>query len=1173
MRSRFQFETLRLAAALVLLFAAAFAMAQGIVTGSITGVVEDAQGAVLANAKVAAREVATNRVYTGSTSDSGVFTLRSLPAGTYEVRIEAPNFRKYANQGVEVTVGSEISLGKIRMEIGSASEVLTVEAAAPLVDSSTVQLSQSFDAKKAQDLPIGNTFDSLALFVPGVASAGDADFSNSNGAELSVNGQRARSNNFQIDGQGNNDNSIGGPSIFFGNQDAIAEVQVVTNFSAEYGRNMGAVLNVVTKSGSNLFHGTGYEFYQGSHFDSLTNEEKNPVLGICAPAENPSDGCTPVSVPRFVDNRFGGSIGGPILKDHAWFFASTNMERQRVGSNPSNSAGSLTPTPNGIQQLLAAFPNSPGAKVEAQFGPAAVKLGNPTFSNLTNVGVSNVVGANCDPNAGSVDPSCVPIEFGSITRFVPALFNDYEVTGRVDLKMTDKDNVFGRYVFQQAISTGIPANGIVQGDWVDVPSRDQQIGLDWARNVSTNFVNQARFSYSRARFGFEAGSFPNCVQGNILNCPTNIGILDGSVLSFGRNTAFPQGRIINVYQVQDNASRQLGKMTIKFGGEYDKQRSPDVFLPTVNGSYTFNTFNDLVANNSFSTAIVLGNPTLRFKENDLAFYFQDDWRFRDNLTLSFGLRWEWFQQAINLLHDQTLAQQTGPHPFWDSSLPLSLTTISKIPQDLNNFSPVIGFSWTPRIMRSVFGEDKTVIRAGFRIGYDPSFYNMFLNVATASPVVLGQTWTQPTVVPGLPDGSSFNGSDILAHLGPLVPTGSNPGFTPETLVANNFHNPYSQQWNLGIQRSFGPRVVAEVRYVGNHTVGNFQTLDGNPALQPLISAGFQDLIPAGLTPCTDLTKPGGAFGNVSCDRGRVLVRANSAFSKYNGLQTQLRMGGWHGVTATASYTFSKTIDNASEVFNSLAGGSTTAYSQNPFDTSHSEAANSGIDFPHTVGVAFIYQVPFYKGQSGFAVHILGGWELNSTYRYSSGQPYTVIQNHTASALCDPAGALSTRRDACRPFVSNASAPLNTAGVCTNPADADCGVVDIATGAPTTLNGVHWVRNDTKSAIFFGSPFLGGPRDSLRGQSISTMNLGVFKDTKLGERVTLQLQVQAFNVLNTQYLGNPDPNISHLVSGTFENLATNANGGQNAVFGNGGSANATNDGIGRRRLLGGVKLIF
>ena len=313
MRSRFQFETLRLAAALVLLFAAAFAMAQGIVTGSITGVVEDAQGAVLANAKVAAREVATNRVYTGSTSDSGVFTLRSLPAGTYEVRIEAPNFRKYANQGVEVTVGSEISLGKIRMEIGSASEVITVEAAAPLVDSSTVQLSQSFDAKKAQDLPIGNTFDSLALFVPGVASAGDADFSNSNGAELSVNGQRARSNNFQIDGQGNNDNSIGGPSIFFGNQDAIAEVQVVTNFSAEYGRNMGAVLNVVTKSGSNLFHGTGYEFYQGSHFDSLTNEEKNPVLGICAPAENPSDGCTPVSVPRFVDNRFGGSIGGPIL--------------------------------------------------------------------------------------------------------------------------------------------------------------------------------------------------------------------------------------------------------------------------------------------------------------------------------------------------------------------------------------------------------------------------------------------------------------------------------------------------------------------------------------------------------------------------------------------------------------------------------------------------------------------------------------------------------------------------------------------------------------------------------------------------------------------------------------------------------------------------------------------
>jgi len=186
------------------------------------------------------------------------------------------------------------------------------------VESTTQQISDSFSYTQAASLPVGNTFDSLALFVPGVASSGDAGFSNNNGAELSVNGQRSRSNNFQIDGQNNNDNSIGGPSIFFGNQDAIAELQVVTNYSAEYGRNMGAVVNYITKSGTNAFHGTAYESWQGSLFDSLKNEEKSPLfsgpngLPFCAPGQTASaTTCEKPVVPRFVDNRFGGSVGGP----------------------------------------------------------------------------------------------------------------------------------------------------------------------------------------------------------------------------------------------------------------------------------------------------------------------------------------------------------------------------------------------------------------------------------------------------------------------------------------------------------------------------------------------------------------------------------------------------------------------------------------------------------------------------------------------------------------------------------------------------------------------------------------------------------------------------------------------------------------------------------------------
>jgi len=233
---------------LALLLTADFAAGQGIVTGSLSGTVEDPGGAVVSGAKVSAKHVATNRVYTTESSSSGLITMTNLPSGEYTVRVEAPSFRSYESQGVTVNVGAGTSLGVVRLEVGSASETVTVESAAPLIEATTNQISQSFTTEQTASLPIGNNFDSLTLFVPGVAAAGDAGFSNTNGSGFVANGQRARSNNFQIDGQNNNDNSIAGPSIFFGNQDAISEVQVVTNYSAEYGRNTGSVVNYFTKS-------------------------------------------------------------------------------------------------------------------------------------------------------------------------------------------------------------------------------------------------------------------------------------------------------------------------------------------------------------------------------------------------------------------------------------------------------------------------------------------------------------------------------------------------------------------------------------------------------------------------------------------------------------------------------------------------------------------------------------------------------------------------------------------------------------------------------------------------------------------------------------------------------------------------------------------------------------
>jgi hypothetical protein len=1175
-------------------FASTLTFAQGIVTGSISAVVQDPQGAVVVGARVSARHLATNREFKTETNSAGLLALRDLPPGVYSVRIEIKGFSPYEASNLSVEVGKDTVLAVVKLQLGSATETVNVESAPPLVESTTDQISETFSAEKVSSLPVGNSFDSLALFIPGVATAGDASFSNNNGAEISVNGERARANNFQIDGQSNNDNSIAGPSIDFGNQDAIAEVQVVTNYDAEFGRNTGAVVNYVTKAGTNQFHGTAYEFWQGSIFDSLENQEKSPLFGFCPQGVSPSTGCTAPTVPGFVDNRFGGSVGGPIKKDKIWFFGSSNIERQRFAGSPSSSAPGIVPTPTGVTQLQAAFPGSPIGLVESTIGPNAVAAGNPTFTNLQNVLVTSQIdpttGAAFRCPAGSSGTNgCTPIQFGQISRFVPTPFNDYEATGRVDFKLSSKDSFFARYVYQKTFNGGVNfGNGIDVGDYQDIPSLSQQIGLDWARTFSNTFVNQVRFSFSRSSVFFQEQSFPTCNSNTPSDCPTDallIGSAAQDSVSFGVAAGFPQGRIINVYQLQDNASMLKGHHAIKFGGEVDQQRSPNVFLPVNNGLFVFPSFSDLVANNPAETQIALGSPTLPFSEWDLGLYVQDDWKVKSNLTLNLGMRWDWYQQAINLLHQRSVAQQTGPLPLWSTNLPLNQTTVPSVPNQLRNFAPVVGFAWTPKIL----GDEKTVVRGGFRIAYDPAFYNLFLDVATSAPSVNLAT-LGPVVggqSTGLPTAGVF-GTQVIPFLQPLAPVG-NPGFANQTQVPSNFRNPYSEQWNFGLQRSFTSRIVGEIRYVGNHGVHEFQELNGNPALGPLINAGFQNVIPAGLTPCATSGTPGFQAGNVNCNFSNVIQYANTASSSYSGLQSELRVGGWRGITATASYTYSKTIDNASEVFSTLAGGNTLAYAQNPFAPGAPERGNSGIDFPHIVGVTLVYDLPFYKEQHGLAGHMLGGWQVNTTYRYTSGQPYTAIQRYAGGSLCDPTAVFGGQFDACRPILGNASLPIGsvgqycdgtlatcpTAGGAAQPLGTLVSFTDpcLGTGGGkgqcgvTPITGAHWIHNDPTAAQVVGTPYAGVGRNTLRGQPISTDNLAVFKNIKFNEGVTLQFQAQAFNIMNVQFLGVPDPILDDVAKGSFQSTAFNTNSG--ATF----AGNTNTDGIGRRRLLFGLKLIF
>ncbi len=411
--------------AVLVLLSSGSVLGQGIVTGMISGTVMDEQGAVVAGATVQATHVATATKFSDKSDSQGYYELKGLPIGLYNLTIEAPGFRKLQLSNVVVEAGKSTALGAHTLAVGATSELVTVEASVPLVESTSSQIGGTFDTTVVSALPnAGAGFDNLALYIPGVANNGSTNFSNTNGAAIANNGLRGRSNNFQIDGQANNDNSVAGPLVFLSNPDVLGELQVVSNnFSAEYGRNSGTVVNYITKSGTNAFHGSGYEFYEGDWDRSLTNGQKNLLQGFCPPGVAPGTAtpfatkCKEPVVPRFVDNRWGGTVGGPVLKDRVWFFGSYQQEQQRAVS--SSTSSSLTPTPAGLTALAAAFPNNPAVSAIQKFGPYGITAGNPQPSGVVqNITVSN-------------GTTAATVPFAFVNRVVGNNFDDKQPVARL----------------------------------------------------------------------------------------------------------------------------------------------------------------------------------------------------------------------------------------------------------------------------------------------------------------------------------------------------------------------------------------------------------------------------------------------------------------------------------------------------------------------------------------------------------------------------------------------------------------------------------------------------------------------------------------------------------------------------------------------------------------------
>jgi Carboxypeptidase regulatory-like domain len=1095
-----------------------------VLKGSISGTVVDPQGAVISGAQVKATSAATGTALSTKTDNAGLFRFNLIPAGTYKIEISAQGFKTTVQNSVPVSAGADQGLGTLALSIGEPSTTVEVTGVAPLIEASQAQVTNTFTGVTLQTfagIQENQGLDNLALFVPGIASSRDANFSNTNGGQgFSSNGLRGRNNDQEIDGQNNNDNAVTGPALFVSDPNFVQQYVIVTNnFGPEFGRNAGSVVNIITASGTNNWHGSVYGNENNSILNGLPVDEK--LSGLTHP-------------PRANDEFTGGTIGGPWIKNKLFFFF--GFDNEIVSTSTTDLTSLQTPTPAGLATLAACFPTGQSAIAVAnisKFGPYGISAGNPT---PVSPGLSTVNG-------------CANVETGGVSRLLSTPSHAFNWVVREDWQLGSNDTVSGRYLFNRSNFFNTNAFGTAPAGYpANVPALSQIVLISETHNFSPRMVNETRIGFDRLNVEFGGnsfGTFPGI--GQINNAVTSIAFTDGNTLGFGVPSGGPQGRFSNTWQAQDNWNYLLGKHQLKAGVNYTHEQAPNTFLPAVNGIYSFSGLDAYFTNTADRNVnFTVGDPELGLKEDDTFLYFGDDWKIKRNLTLNLGLTWSYFSQPVNQLNQLTTQNENGPNPLFGG--PLNQRIFPALPVYKNTFGPSIGFAYSPEWGGFLTGHGKTVIRGGFRLSYDPPNLNIFLNNYDSAPSTLA------AVLPGSPVPLNPIGSTVQALLKPSVPLGQLPQNFPQALLPSNFRPDNVKSWSFGVERSLGKNSAVEVRYVGNHASDLFQNVNANPfvgtATDPGLQQLFPNLVPAGVTGCTT---PGPGLGRVNCNQGLVQLRSNAGYSSYNALQTNYRATNlFHQLTMTASYTRSKTLDNSGEIFNDFGAGNTTALAQNPFNTSRGEYSLSGLDFPNVFSIQLTEQLPFFKEQHGLLGHILGGWSGAINYIYSSGQNYTPFQLFYAdltNQLTQPGfsgpnpfdgafePAFNNGVGNARPFLGNPNAPANAVGIfegdaCNLASQVGFfGGVGCTGGSPTqllslnALNGktpaavpvtnqqVHFIANTAVAEQIFGTPYGNVPRSALRDSPINVSNISIYKNIKMREHISFEFHATMLNAFN------------------------------------------------------------
>ena len=1060
---------LRLILPLVLLFSAM--LPAQTFRGGVQGTVTDPTGAAVAGAQVTVTNIDTGFVRKATCDGQGNYTATELPLVNYSVSASQTGFSTKTVSGVKVEIGSNKRVD-IPLTTGFVKETVQVTADAPMIETSSDTMGGVIEASTVAEIPLnGRDFTKLLEVVPGASSdpVGSTESAGSYGL-FSVDGNRGRSNNYLLDGTDMNDGYRNLPSI---NQagvwgcpstilptDALAEVPVTASPDAEFGRSSGATVNLVTKSGTNAIHGSIFEYFRNSalgarnYFNSV-----DPNSGQALPKD------------LFHNNQFGGSMGGPIVKDKSFWFVSYEGQREKGGLPQEGDA----PTQSAINA----------------FGLANV---NPVIRNI----LTQVKPWGALPLTNPSDPSA---DFAPVLYTTPFSNDSDNLIVKVDQHLhlfSDSDLLTGRYFYSHGmqsfplgmLNTGSSAPGyntltpthvnIVSLSFTTVPRSNLVVELRGGFNRFLQDFFPQDIAFSPASIGLNTLP-PGYNQARDWGMPT-ITIDDsnvpasGELSPIGASSSVSRGRIDTNYQLFGNVSWTKGTHNFKWGYEWRHTFINSFIDSSRRGSLTFDSLDDFLAGNIYSGTSAAGQGTRDSYQSDDGAYFQDAWRLTSRLTMNYGIRWDYFgvigeqNHQFSLFNSTTDALQQvgvagGPSQLY--------------PRDLTNFAPRLSFVY------DAFGNGKAVIRAGYGIFYDGASQDFFVG---------NQPWNTPAAVAGPVFNNIQFGSLAVNNAGNSVISANQPVFDPNSYSASNCYGtglpcaftvapnlvtPRYMAYNLNIESQLNKHLAMQVGYVGSQGrhLFRFRDIDQvdpscawhpNSSCQPISSSNPNGWVPY----------PNFLYINQV---------ESSASSSYNSLQTSFKMHDWHGLTSTLNYTWAHSIDNASDGMDFVPNAAQPDNSYNPAG----ERASSNFDVRQRVQWYWTYNLPEYHALKA----LTGGWALDGVLNFATGQPYTVsfFGNYNGS------GEYFGRPD----IIGNPYAGVSGNELLNLSAFA----------APCQL--------DSTGACIPGTQHFGNEgRNQFNAPDYTNFDFSVSKTSHLSEKLTMELRADFFNVLNHPNMTNP-----------------------------------------------------